>query len=62
MRIIDRDIQFYEGQKARHISDLQRCEREVEPIHSKLAEQAEFTIRVLKAYRDLIDKYNTEQS
>jgi hypothetical protein len=56
MRIVDRDIAFYEGMKQQHIDDLKRCDPELEPMHHKLIQKAEAVVKALKAYRELMDK------
>jgi len=58
MRIIDRNIDFYEGMKQQHIDGLKKCERELEPMHRKLIQKAEAVVDALKAYRELIDKHS----
>ena len=54
MRIIDRDIAFYEGMKQQHIDDLRKCEPELEPTHRKLIQKVEAVVSALKAYRELL--------
>lgn len=59
MRIIDRDIAFYEGEVERAKDDLARAPVALEPIVRRRQEHAEAVVSALATYRTTLDRSDT---